>query len=141
MFVALSTQQFAIQLAAHIIQQYPLPDAMGIARDIFQRLTIIANEIPADMRELYFIPLLPAVVQLCQTFPPLSTEATEFLVQLSKACTPSTMKPVDPENTAINTQEPWSTLDSSASNARTNRLVQCIQSSFEELINSTVLKV
>ncbi len=69
-----------------MIEQYPLPDAMGIAKDIFKRLMVLNNEIPASMREDYFLPLLPSVVKLSKTFPPLSKEAAEFLVYLSKTC-------------------------------------------------------
>ena len=75
--------------SASIIQQYPLPDTMGIAKDIFKKLTLLTNEIPPEMLEDYFLPLLPAVVKLCQTFPPVCSDATAFLVQLSKVCIPS----------------------------------------------------
>ena len=80
------TQQFGLQLAAHIINQYPRPEVLPIAEDIFKRLVILTNEIPDHMRETYFLPLLPSVVLLCQTFPPLCSEATKFLVGLSRAC-------------------------------------------------------
>ena len=79
-------QQFGVQLAAHVIEQYPLPDAIGIAKDIFKRLMVLTNEIPASVREQYFIPILPAVVKLTKTFPPVCKEAAEFLVHLSKTC-------------------------------------------------------
>lgn len=79
-------QQFGVQLASHVIEQYPLPDAMGIAKDIFKRLMVLTNEIPASVREQYFLPILPSVVKLAKTFPPLCKEAAEFLVQLSKTC-------------------------------------------------------
>ncbi|KAL5467653.1 hypothetical protein EMCRGX_G031914 [Ephydatia muelleri] len=81
-------QQFAVQLAAHVIHHYPLTDAMGVAKDIFKQLSTLANEIPAHMREVYFLPILPAIVLFCKTFPPLSVEATNFLVTLSKLSTP-----------------------------------------------------
>ena len=79
------TQQFGIQLAAHVINQYPRPEVLSIAEDIFKRLMILTNEIPDHLRETYFLPLLPVVVLLCQTFPPLCSEATKFLVGLSRA--------------------------------------------------------
>eukprot|EP00731_Ephydatia_muelleri_P025979 Em0018g79a len=82
-------QQFAVQLAAHVIHHYPLTDAMGVAKDIFKQLSTLANEIPAHMREVYFLPILPAIVLFCKTFPPLSVEATNFLVTLSKLSTSS----------------------------------------------------
>ena len=81
-----TVQQFGVQLAAHVLQQYPLPEALSIAQDIFKRLKLLVSEIPTEQREQYFVPLLPAVVKLCQTFPPLCCDAVEFLVQLSKIC-------------------------------------------------------
>ena len=59
---------------------------MGIAKDIFKRLMVLTNEISASLREEYFLPVLPSVVKLAKTFPPLCKEAAEFLVQLSKTC-------------------------------------------------------
>lgn len=47
---------------------------------------VLTNEIPASVREQYFIPVLPSVVKLAKTFPPLCKEAAEFLVELSKTC-------------------------------------------------------
>ena len=121
-------QQFAVQLAAQVIQQYPLPDAMGIARDIFKRLMVLANEIPIHMREKYFQPLLPSVVKLCQTFPPLCSEATEFLVHLSKLCASSK------EN--LVSQEPYFRFGDMSQG-----LLDSVQNTFQELVKSAVVKV
>ena len=79
-------QQFTIHLAAHVTQQYPLPEAVGVVKDIFKRLHVLANEIPEDKRETFFKPLLPALTKFCQTFPPLCTDVTELLLHLGKLC-------------------------------------------------------
>lgn len=81
-------QVFGVQLAAHVIHQYPVPEAMRIAKDILQRLTVLAGELPHPLRDDYFRAVLPSVSLLCRTFPPLCTEATEFLVHLNKICQP-----------------------------------------------------
>ena len=49
-----------------MIQQYPLPDAMGIAKDIFKRLTVLASEIPVRIREEYFQPIVHIYVVLAR---------------------------------------------------------------------------
>ena len=132
-------QQFAVQLAAHVIQQYPLPEAMGVAKDIFKRLMVLANEIPADMREAYFLPLLPAVVKLCQTFPPLCTEATEFLVCLSKVCVSRDVQSVKSKINGLQTVSFGQDLKSQLT--RDNGLHESIQSTFQELVSTTVVKL
>ena len=78
-----------MQLAAHVIHQYPVPEAMGIAKDILKRLTVLSSELSSEARESYFLAVLPSLSLICQTFPPLCSEATEFLVHLSKICRPA----------------------------------------------------
>ena len=72
-----------------MIHQYPVPDAMGIAKDILKRLTVLSEEIPQEVREGYFLSLLPSLTLLCKSFPPLSSEVTQFLVHLTKLCQPA----------------------------------------------------
>ena len=79
-------QVFAIQLAAHVTHQYPLPDAMGVARNVFKKLNHLVVEIPLAKQEEVFKPVLPAIVIFCEAFPPLCVDATEFLLNLSKVC-------------------------------------------------------
>ena len=67
-------------------QQYPLPEALTIADDILKRLLVLTNESPAYMREEYFSPLLPALVRICRTFPPLCSQATNILIELTRVC-------------------------------------------------------
>ena len=59
---------------------------MGVVKDIFKRLHVLANEIPEDKKETFFKPLLPALFKIFQTFPPLHTDATELLLHLGKLC-------------------------------------------------------
>lgn len=61
---------------------------MGIARDVLKRLSVLAAEVPPDVRESHFLSLLPSLTLLCRTFPPLSSEVTEFLVHLTRLCQP-----------------------------------------------------
>ena len=59
---------------------------MGVVKDIFKKLHVLANKIPAHKRDSFFKPLLPAVTTFCQTFPPLCAEATELLLYLGQLC-------------------------------------------------------
>ena len=80
-------QVFAIQLAAHVIHQYPLPESVGLVKDsIFKKLHRFIDEVPSKRQHGVFFPLLPAIVLLCQTFPPLTVEAVDFLLHLCRVC-------------------------------------------------------
>ena len=81
-------QVFGIQLAAHVIGQYPVPEAMGIAKNIIQQLTVLAGELTSPIRDDYYSAILPSLSLLCRTFPPLCSEVTAFLVHLTKICQP-----------------------------------------------------
>ena len=128
-------QQFAVQLAAHVIHHYPLTDAMGMAKDIFKQLLTLANEIPAHMRELYFLPILPAIVLFCKTFPPLAVEATNFLVTLSKLSTPLVETPL-----AVSIHASGGPQQDSEGKKRTSFL-DSIGQTFSDLVNTTVVRV
>lgn len=122
-------QIFGIQLAAHVIHQYPLPETMGIAKDIFQRLTVVSREVAADIRENYFISVLPSVSLLCKTFPPLCSDATTFLVHLTKLCKPETGSLA----TAVPTVRDWG--DDGVSGGE-NPLIRAIKYTFNEMVVS-----
>ena len=146
-FKFLYPQQFAVRLAASIIQQYPLPDTMGIAKDIFKRLSLLTNEIPPEMLEGYFLPLLPAVVKLCQTFPPVCSDATAFLVQLSKVCLPSNRPtaavfsyPSDPGTGPLQGSS-WFEFAEAYLDEKPGGLFRSIKDTFQELVSTTIVKV
>ena len=109
-----------------MIHQYPLPEVLPIAEDIFKRLFILANEIPDHMRESFFKPLLPSILLLSRTFPPLCSEATKFLVGLCRTCPPST-------------NDVWA--GNSPKGGVSGSLAATAQRTFEELLNYTVVKV
>ena len=73
---------FAVQLAAYVTNQYPLPEYLGVTRDIFKHLHRFTEEISSEKHHEVFIPLLSFVVLFCETFPPLNMEATDFLLHL-----------------------------------------------------------
>lgn len=129
-------QIFGIQLAAHVIRQYPVPESMGIAKDIFQRLRVVSVEVSPKTREQYFLSVLPCVSLLCHTFPPLCSDATELLVHLTKLCKPEggPLAPVLP------TARDWGDTNTSTATTATVAgsgeisLIQAIKNTFSELV-------
>ena len=132
-----------MQLAAEVMKQYPLPEAMGTAKDIFKRLTVLSNEIPKSIRESYFLPVLPAIVKLCQTFPPLCSEATEFLVHLCKtsAFIDSQAPQLSPFSAGITKFHKLQSLEGTLySDVESGSLVDSIHKAFQEVVSTTVVK-
>lgn len=83
-------------MGIHVIHQYPLAKSMGLAQQIITKLTSLVDEIPKGSLEAFFTPLFPCAVLLCQTFPPLAQEMTNFLLHLGRVVTSSTScEPVD----------------------------------------------
>ena len=135
-------------------QQYPLPEAVDVVKDIFKRLHVLANEIPADKRDTFFKPLLPAVTKFCQTFPPLCTEATELLLHLGRVClvskcdnmsltdTHSTHDACD-DDTVLGERscDPTMSLEDQLSAVESASLVEGVQLVFKQLVNTSLLRV
>lgn len=113
-------------MAAHVIHQYPVPEAMGIAKDIFKRLSVLSSELPSNVRESYFLSVLPSLALLCKTFPPLSSDATEFLVHLTKICKLAG----GPLGSVFPTVQDWGE-DAAAGD---NPLVKAIKKTFNDII-------
>ena len=72
-----------------MIHQYPLAKSMGLARQIITKLTSLVDDIPKESLEVFFTPLFPCAILLCQTFPPLAQEMTNFLLHLGRVVTSS----------------------------------------------------
>ena len=124
-------QIFGIQLAAHVIHQYPLPETMGVARDIFQRLTVVSREVSAEVRERYFLSVLPSLALLCRTFPPLCSDATTFLVHLTKLVKPETSSSLTP---VLPNVRDWGSDVGEGTSEGENSLIKAIKSTFSDLV-------
>ena len=77
-------QQFGIQLASQVLAHYPLPSATDTAQLLLKKLHTLLAEVPRQAHTDLFIPVLPFLVTLCQSFPPLSEETTRFLLKLGR---------------------------------------------------------
>ena len=141
-------------------QQYPLPEAVDVVKDIFKRLHVLANEIPADKRDAFFKPLLPAVTKFCQTFPPLCTEATELLLHLGRVCLVSKCDQLSLTDTQTHSthykrvdvcddimlegsheRDSTMSLEDQLSVVETVSLVEGAQFVFREIVNTSLLRV
>lgn len=77
-------QQFGIQLASQVLAHYPLPSATDTAQQLLKKLHTLLAEVPRQAHTDLFTPVLPFLVTLCQSFPPLSEETTRFLLKLGR---------------------------------------------------------
>jgi len=146
-------QQFAIQLGIHVIHQYPLAKSMGLAQQIITKLTTLVNEIPKESLDAFFTPLFPSTVLLCQTFPPLAQEVTNFLLHLGRVVSSSTQcEPVnirslekltdysrDEISRYINTA--WQGKKISKEAGDDGGMIKRIKDTFLQLVNTAVLKL
>lgn len=77
-------QQFGLQLASQVLAQYPLPSAADTTQLLLKKLHALLAEVPRQAHVDLFLPVLPFLVTLCQSFPPLSEETTRFLLKLGR---------------------------------------------------------
>lgn len=116
---------------------------MGLAKDILKRLSVLANEIPGHMREGFFRPLLPSLVLLCQAFPPVCADTTEFLVSLSKECVSDVRDGVVDASAMATPTLGGGGREASGINQkeREGGLLETIRNTFQEIVTSTLVKV
>ena len=161
---------FAVQLVAYVTNQYPLPESLGLIRVIFKRLHRFTEEIPSEKHHEVFIPLLSFVVLFCETFPPLSLEATDFLLHLCRICLvtetalqkdslpiklspllqktaiPSEQSTADVDSSAsdpelINSADPLFAMEAKLTKLKKLSLSEAAELTFNELIKNVALKV
>ena len=161
---------FAVQLVAYVTNQYPLSESLSLIRDIFKRLHRFTEEIPSEKHHDVFITLLPFVVLFCETFPPLSVEATDFLLHLYRVClvtetasqkdslpiilSPFLQKTVIPSEQAtgdvdssasdsesINSADPLFAIEAKLTKLKKVSLSEAAELTFNERIKNVVLKV
>lgn len=80
----LCLQQFGFQLASRVLAHYPLPSATDTAQLLMKKLHALLAEVPRQAHVDLFLPVLPFLVTLCQSFPPLSEETARFLLKLGR---------------------------------------------------------
>lgn len=125
---------------------------MGTASDIIRRLGRLTTEVPVNKRDAVFKPLLPCVVSLCETFPPICVEGTEFLLQLGRVCLssqPSSLyQHVKTAHDSVSLDllhssnaDPVIAMEDRLAKLAEMSLVEAVQWTFSQLIHSAVLRV
>ena len=97
---------------------------------------VLSSEVSSEV----FLVVLPSLILICCTFPPLCSEATQFLVHLSKLCRPATgcTGPVLPSGSSVGElgRGKWGYRAGSGVDFGENPFVSAIGNTFIELIVS-----
>ena len=135
--------------------QYPLAKSMGLAQQIITKLTSLVDEIPKESLEAFFTPLFPCAILLCQTFPPLAQEMTNFLLHLGRVvtssicCEPINIKLLgkltdfsrDEVTRYINAAWQGKMKTKKSTDSVAPGMIKKIESTFLELVDTAVLKL
>lgn len=80
------TQIFSIQLCSYLCKQYSITKSLSIAKLCFNVSNTLLPILPSEKIQKIFIQVLPALVRMCEPFPPLYEDAVSLLIQLSQIC-------------------------------------------------------
>ncbi|GLH03424.1 Integrator complex subunit 2 [Gryllus bimaculatus] len=86
----LDKQAFAVDLVSHLSVQYALPKSLSVARLAVNTLSTLLGVLPSASRAKLFGPSLPALVRICEAFPPLTEDVVSLLMQLGRVCVSET---------------------------------------------------
>lgn len=82
----LSKQIFAIELCSHLSLHYCITKCLCVAKLCFNVSYTLLSVLSGKKRCTFFIPVLPAIVRMCQAFKPLREDALQLLKQLHQIC-------------------------------------------------------
>ncbi|GFT54787.1 integrator complex subunit 2 [Nephila pilipes] len=85
MFV-IHLQIFAIELASHLCSQYAIAKSLSVAKLCINVCNTLLGVLPSFLQSKLFLPALPALVRMCETFPPLCEDVAFLLCQLGRVC-------------------------------------------------------
>ncbi|KAH7958889.1 hypothetical protein HPB49_006131 [Dermacentor silvarum] len=141
----LEKQVFAIELASYLCLQYSIAKSLSIARLCINVTHTLLGVLPSYQRPLLFLPALPALVRMCQAFPPLAEDVAVLLLQLGRVCLSQECTTAPPqlgfsanqlEKSAANVDEKEVLEGRVPSNSA---LCSAIQKSFADLCDNAVL--
>nr|XP_037279822.1 LOW QUALITY PROTEIN: integrator complex subunit 2-like [Rhipicephalus microplus] len=141
----LEKQVFAIELASYLCLQYSIAKSLSIARLCINVTHTLLGVLPSYQRPLLFLPALPALVRMCQAFPPLAEDVAVLLLQLGRVCLSQECTTAPPqlgfsanqlEKSAANVDEKEALEGRVPSNSV---LCGAIQKSFADLCDNAVL--
>ncbi|XP_054712295.1 integrator complex subunit 2-like [Uloborus diversus] len=82
----LDKQVFAIELASHLCSQYAISKSLNIAKLCINVCNTLLGVLPSTMHNKLFLPALPALIRMCEAFPPLCEDVALLLCQLGRVC-------------------------------------------------------
>ncbi|XP_054258735.1 integrator complex subunit 2 [Macrosteles quadrilineatus] len=83
---SLEKQVFAVDLVSHLSLHYALPKSMSVARLAINTLSTLVTVLSSENRTELFTPALPALVRVCEAFPPLVDDVVSLLLQVGRVC-------------------------------------------------------
>lgn len=133
----LEKQAFAVDLVSHLSVQYALPKSLSVARLAVNTLSTLLGVFPSSSRGKLFAPALPALVRICEAFPPLTEDVVSLLMQLGRVCVSETSL-----TGAIQVEYPSVTSDREDKITADSNLVLCrlVEDTFTEILTKAVLK-
>ncbi|KFM65537.1 Integrator complex subunit 2, partial [Stegodyphus mimosarum] len=82
----LDKQVFAIELASHLCSQYAIAKSLSIAKLCINVCNTLLGVLPSIQHSKLFLPALPALIRMCEAFPPLCEDVAFLLCQLGRVC-------------------------------------------------------
>ncbi|XP_015906555.1 integrator complex subunit 2 isoform X2 [Parasteatoda tepidariorum] len=82
----LDKQVFAIELASHLCSQYAIAKSLSVAKLCINVCYTLLGVLPSSQHRKLFLPTLPALVRMCEAFPPLCEDVAFLLCQLARVC-------------------------------------------------------
>ncbi|GIY57043.1 integrator complex subunit 2 [Caerostris extrusa] len=79
----LDKQIFAIELASHLCSQYAIAKSLSVAKLC---INVCNTLLGSTQQTKLFLPVLPALIRMCETFPPLCEDVAFLLCQLGRIC-------------------------------------------------------
>lgn len=81
---SMKKQVFAIQLLAHLSVQYALPRSLSLCAMALNLLYAMLSSVSSRQRIRLFQPILPALVEIADAFPPLIDDIGQLLTQVGR---------------------------------------------------------
>lgn len=79
----LDKQIFVIELTSYLCKKYAITKSLNMAKLCFNVSFTMLQLLPSERRALFFIPVLPALLRICEVFPILKEDASVILNQIN----------------------------------------------------------
>lgn len=80
----ISKQVFVIELTSHLCEKYAITKSLNVAKLCFNVAFTMLQLLSSERRALFFIPVLPALIRMCDVFPILRDDAEIILNQINQ---------------------------------------------------------